>query len=108
MRVFDCKISSRLQATIKVSWIKTVKIDVLTKHAALGICGNNKALWDIVEHDYEMSSVPVPTKVLENLRSNLDFNNQNFAGTLLAVAGNHPDEDYNIGFKTLLETHNRK
>ena len=108
MKVTDCKISSRLQATIKVSWLKTVEIDVLTKHVAFAICGNNKALWDIVEDEYEMSSAPVPAKVLDNIRSNLDFNNQNFAVSLLAVAGKHPDEDYNIGFKTLLETHIRR
>lgn len=107
MKVTNCKISSRLQATIKINWLKTVEIDVLTKHAALAMCGNNKVLWDIVENEYEMSSVPVPIKILDNIRNNLDFNNQAFAESLLAVAGKHPDEDYNIGFKTLLEKHNR-
>lgn len=106
MKITDCKISSRLQATIKVSWLKTVEIDVLTKHAAFAICGNNKALWDIVEQEYRTSSAPVPTTVLNNIRENLDFNNQNFAESLLAVAGKHPDDDYNVGFKTLLAKHN--
>jgi hypothetical protein len=84
MRVLDCKISSRLQATIKINWLKTVEIDIPIRYIMYSYA--EKQNWPSIFEEHPDGTM-CPYDLFNILKEQVEYNQDLLAINLLKITG---------------------
>ncbi|MCB9361347.1 MAG: hypothetical protein H6588_08600 [Flavobacteriales bacterium] len=98
MKVTNCRISSKVEATIKFSWLKSKNVSVPTRKVMYAFSHPNN--WDEIDKiEFNKDSLKDFARTVYDM---IDNDGHTLAEILLKIAGEHPNAYENEMFKKLL------